>query len=76
MDQYPTYMITQTNPDTEIIEVFPRLTRQASYNDYAVKKLYSEGKVEEANSKLEKMAKKIFEFYKRMSRDEQKVARE
>lgn len=33
------------------------------------------GKVEEANSKLEQMAKKIFEFYKEMSRDEQEETR-
>lgn len=70
-----TYMIAQAKPETELKESLPRLTRQASYNDYAVKKIYSEGKVEEANSKLEKMAKKIFEFYKEMSKDEQEETR-
>lgn len=70
-----TYMIAQAKPATELKESLPRLTRQASYIEYAVKKIYSEGKVEEANSKLEKMAKKIFEFYKEMSKDEQEETR-
>lgn len=67
-----TYAISTINPETELQETFPRLTRQASYNDYVAKKVFEEGKVEEANAKLEKMAKKILEFYQdMMSRDEQ-----
>ena len=67
-----TYALSTIDPETELQETFPRLTRQASYNDYAAKKIFEEGKVEEANSKLEKMVKKVLEFYQdMMSRDEQ-----
>ena len=67
-----TYMISTVNPETELKETFPKLTRQVSNNDYVAKKFFDEGKIEEANAKLEKMAKKILDFYKDlMSRDEQ-----
>ena len=66
-----TYAISTINPETELQETFPRLTRQASYNDYVAKRVFKEGKVEEANAKLEKMAKKILEFYQdMMSKDD------
>lgn len=71
-----TYMIAQGNPNTELKESFPKLTRQASYNDYVVNKLYSEGKIEDANSSLEKMAGKILKFYQDMSKGSQEEIRE
>ena len=71
-----TYMISTVNPETELQETFPRLTRQALYNDYAAKMAFEEGKVEEANVKLEKMAKKILEFYKDIMSKDDKSDRE
>ncbi len=71
-----TYMIVEGNPNTELKESFPKLTRQASYNDYVADKLYSEGKIKEANSRLEKMTGKILKFYQDMSKSEQEEARE
>lgn len=71
-----TYMIAQGNPNTELKESFPKLTRQASYNDYVVNKLYSEGKIEDANSSLEKMAGRILKFYQDMSKGSQEEIRE
>lgn len=70
-----TYMIAEANPNTELKESFPKLTRQASYNEYAVKKLYSEGKIEEANIRLEEMTGKVLKFYQDMSRSEQEEIR-
>ena len=64
-----TYIISAQSPNTELKESFPKLTRQASMNDYYVKKLYSEGNIEEANSKLERMVGKILQFYDEMSKD-------
>lgn len=70
------YMIAEGNPNTELKESFPKLTRQASYNDYVANKLYSEGKFKEANSRLEKMTGKILKFYQDMSKSEQEEVRE
>ena len=58
------YMTAEINSNTPLKQSFPELTRKASYNDYIVKKLYTEGKVEEANTRLEKMVEKILQFYK------------
>lgn len=69
-------MIAEANPNTELKESFPKLTRQASYNEYAVKKLYSEGKIEEANIRLEEMTGKVLKFYQDMSKSEQEEIRE
>ena len=66
-----TYMIAMAKPDTELKETFPRLTRQLSRGESNAKKSYAEGKVEEANSILEKMAADMLKFYKEMSKDEE-----
>ena len=55
---------------------FPTLCRQASYIDYAAKKLHESGKIEEAITKLEKMNEKIFKYYDKLLQSEQEESRE
>lgn len=70
------YMIAQANPDTELQDTVPLLCRQSSHVDYAAKKLYSDGKIEEANGKLEQMVEKVLKLYQDMSKSEQEAERE
>ncbi len=68
-----TYMIASVDKNSKLKEDFPRLTRQASRNDYVAEKLRGEGKVEEANSKLEEMVVSALKFYDAMSKGDYDV---
>jgi len=60
------YAITEDLPESELRDTFPALCRKASYIDYVSKKLYSEGKVEDANVKLEKIISRTLKFHQDM----------
>ena len=70
-----TYMETEFDPNSELATTFPALTRKAHMKDYVANQMMNEGKIEDANHKLEEMVEEVLKFYKSIKENDKEQTR-